>query len=301
MPIPTFEAIMFPLLNCIRDGNIHINKNVEKELAATFNLSEKERSEILQSGKQTRFNNRFGWAVVYLKKAGLITSDKRGTCKITEKGLNVLKENPDKIDVSYLKQFQEFNQFLSKISKKDEEETANIITDKNPEELLEDNYNIIHSTLADELIEKVKSCSPEFFERLVIDLIVGMGYGGSRQDAGKAVGKKGDGGIDGIIKEDRLGLDTIYLQAKKWEAPVPVKEVRDFSGALTGKGANKGIFITTSQFSKDAYDFVNSVRTQKIILIDGDKLVNMMLEYGIGVAVEKTYRISKIDNDYFEE
>lgn len=302
MQIPDYQTIMLPLLEVLSDGKIYTTRELIEALSAKFRLGDEERKELLPSGQQPIFDNRVGWARTYLKKAGLVESDKRGTQKISAKGLEVLKKKPSRIDVAYLEQFPEFIEFRTiKNAVGDESETIEQRANKTPEELLESNFTSIQVDLAHDLLDKIKNCTPEFFEKLVVDLVVAMGYGGSRLDAGKAVGKSGDGGIDGIIKEDRLGLDTIYIQAKRWEASVPLKEVRDFTGALLAKGAHKGIFVTTSQFSKDAYEHANSVKQPKIVLIDGSALVSLMIELGIGVSAQKTYKISKIDSDYFEE
>lgn len=302
MQIPDYQTIMLPLLEVLSDGRIYTTRELIEALSAKFNLGDEERKELLPSGQQPIFDNRVGWARTYLKKAGLIESDKRGTQKISPKGLEVLKKKPSRIDVAYLEQFPDFIEFRTiRNTVGEESETVEQRGNKTPEEILEANFTSIQADLAHDLLDKIKNCTPEFFEKLVVDLVVAMGYGGSRLDAGKAVGKSGDGGIDGIIKEDRLGLDTIYIQAKRWEVSVPLKEVRDFTGALLAKGAHKGIFVTTSQFSKDAYEHASSVKQPKIVLIDGNALVSLMIELGIGVSAQKTYKISKIDSDYFEE
>ena len=304
MSVPDYQSIMLPLLEFLSDGKVYSTRELIEGLSEKFKLNNDDRKELLPSGQQPIFDNRVGWARTYMKKAGLILSDKRGTQKISPKGIEILKKKPGKINIEFLEQFSEFNEFRKKRNTDKEIDVNKSLIDsanKTPEELLEEHYTAIQLDIAHELLNKTKECSPDFFEKLVVDLVVAMGYGGSRLDAGKAVGKSGDGGIDGIIKEDRLGLDTIYIQAKRWEAPVPLKEVRDFTGALMAKGAHKGIFVTTSSFSKDAYEHTKSVKQPKIVLIDGNALVNLMIELGIGVSTQKTYRISKIDSDYFEE
>lgn len=228
-------------------------------------------------------------------------SQQRGLLKISIKGLDLLKKNPIKLTLEDLKHIPEFKDFIYRDnSVKNEKEAKILVNSITPEEQLEQTYLVIRQDLVKELLSLIKTCSPEFFEKLVVDVIVSMGYGGSRQDAGKAVGKSGDGGIDGIIKEDRLGLDVIYIQAKRWTAAVPVKEVRDFAGALLSKKARKGIFITTSDFPKTAHEYVQSIEP-KIILIDGVTLANLMIELGVGSTTQKNYKIAKIDTDYFEE
>ena len=259
---------------------------------------------MLPSGQQTIVDNRIGWARTYLKKAGLITQPKRGLFQITERGQNVLRQNPEKIDLEFLTQFPEFQEFRAKRNKSDgEPETQEELTPidpKNPIERLEDAYQEVINDISQELLDMVKNVSPAFFEKLVIDLLVKMGYGGSRKDAGQAVGRSGDEGIDGIIKEDRLGLDTIYIQAKRWDSVVGRPEIMKFAGALQGQRAKKGIFITTSNFTKDALAYASNIDS-KIILIDGESLTQLMIEHNVGISTASVYEIKKIDSDYFEE
>ncbi|GAG73233.1 unnamed protein product, partial [marine sediment metagenome] len=254
--------------------------------------------------KQKMFANRVGWARTYLKKAGLLKYCGVGSFIITEQGLKVLREKPSKIDVKYLKRFPELLEFIKppKKEKKIKDKGIEILLEeKTPEDLLEIGYEKLQEKLLSDLLEKIKQCSPEFFERLVVELLVGMGYGGSFEDAGKAIGKSGDEGIDGIIKEDKLGLDVIYVQAKKWSAnPVGSPEIQKFAGALLGKKAKKGVFITTSKFTEGAIAYTRNVEN-KIILVDGDQLTKYMVENGIGVSETASYSINKIDLDYFTE
>ncbi|MBV6512128.1 MAG: Mrr restriction system protein [Ignavibacteriaceae bacterium] len=301
--IPDFQSIMLPLLVLLSDEREHRFKDMIEALAIKFKLTEAEKREMLASGLQEIFRNRVAWASSYLKKAGLISSPKRALFTITEEGLRVVKSNPDKINIAFLKKYASFLEFQKKNHTESEEENQiTSVNNSTPEENLEAAYKSIRSALAAELLEKVLSLSPHFFEKLVIDLLVAMGYGGSLTDAGKAVGKSGDEGIDGIIKEDRLGLDIIYIQAKRWKPGTVVgrPEIQKFVGALAGQGAKKGIFITTSQFSKDAVDY-NPKNETKIVLIDGEKLSQLMIDYNIGCSVERTFELKKIDNDYFEE
>jgi restriction system protein len=302
--IPTYEEILLPFLRHLKDGSEHSLSETHDALAQEFSLSEEEVRELLPSGQQAVFRNRIGWARTYLKKAGLVVSTKRAHFKITEKGKELLNQKPRELNAKFLTRYEEFVDFLNlKKSKRSEPKDGDMIeldSEQTPEESLEYAYQKIKNNLAKELIDIVKSCSPRFFERLVIDLLISMGYGGSRKDAGEAVGKSGDGGIDGIIKEDRLGLDIIYLQAKKWENPVPVKEIRDFTGALASKKAKKGIFISTSTFPQSVYEFVSQVE-YKIILIDGKRLAELMIENNIGLSIVNTYHVKTIDTDYFEE
>jgi restriction system protein len=234
--------------------------------------------------------------------AGLIEPTKRGFFRITERGLQTLKENPQEINLRYLKKFPDYVE-LEKSWKSNNPnppngETTNV--PQTPEELLESSYQDIRKTLAQDILSKIKLCSPSFFEKLVVELLVKMGYGGSRTDAGKAIGKSGDEGIDGIIKEDKLGLDIIYIQAKRWENVVGRPEIQKFVGGLAGQGAKKGIFITTSRFTNEAKDYIPRNET-KIVLIDGEQLASLLIDYNLGVSTQATYELKKIDSDYFEE
>jgi restriction system protein len=303
--IPRYEEIMLPFLRLLSDSKEHSLQEADDNLSAFFKLTESERRELLPSGIQPVFRNRLGWARTYMKKAGLLSSPKRAIFKITDRGLALLKENPSNISAEFLTRYPEFVEFktIKRIKGLEEDHENNLCDtadEKTPEEALEYAFQKLRSELAKEVLEVVKNCSSSFFEKLVVDLLIRMGYGGSRKDAGQALGKSGDGGIDGIIKEDKLGLDTIYLQAKKWENSVPVKEIRDFTGALASKKAKKGIFITTSTFPQSVYEFVTQVE-YKIVLIDGERLANLMIEHNVGLSTINEYLVKKIDSDYFEE
>ncbi len=301
MPIPDYQTVMLPLLKSLKDGQEHPMREIIEKLAQEFNLTDVERKALLPSGQQFIFDNRVGWARTYLKKAGLIDTPLKGYVKITDRGNQVLKDSPSKITVNYLSQFREFEEWRSapKIDKgeQDKDQHKESLT---PEELIESAYKELRENLASELLKKVKSCSPAFFERLVVDLLLAMGYGGSRKDAGMAIGRSGDEGIDGIIKGDKLGLDVVYIQAKRWENPVSRPEIQKFAGALMGKKAKKGIFITTSSFSKDATEYADKIES-KIVLIDGENLAQLMIDHDIGVSNYMTYTLKKVDNDYFSE
>ena len=300
MAIPDYQTIILPLLKFYSDNQEHSFRDAVEEMAKEFKLTDQERKELLPSGQQEIFDNRVGWARTYMKKACLIDPTRRGHNKITQRGLDVIKQKPQKINVDFLQQFSEFKSFLDLRHNKPDEEQEPEINNKTPEESLENAYQKIRNDLTTELLKSLKSCSPNFFERLVIDVIVKMGYGGTRQDAGKAIGKSGDGGIDGIIKEDKLGLDTIYIQAKRWENTVGRPEIQKFVGALTGQRAKKGLFITTSDFSKDSLDYVSRIDT-KIVLIDGETLAQLMIDHNVGVSTIASYELKKIDSDYFSE
>lgn len=304
MTIPDYQSIMLPLLELASDGTDHPLKEATEAISNTFKLTEEERNRRLPSGLKTYIYDRINWACTYMKQAGLLTSAKRGFFRITERGQRVLKERPGQINVEYLEQFKEFMEFRQrKGTKKTGDVASRIEMNSNhgtPEERLEAAYAEIRNELGREILEKIKECSPEFFERLVVELLLKMGYGGSRQDAGEAVGKSGDEGIDGIIKEDRLGLDVVYIQAKKWKDTVIGRpHIQAFVGALSGQKATKGIFITTSRFSNDAREFTKQT-TSRVVLIDGEQLAQYMIDFNIGVSTAETYEMKKIDNDYFE-
>ena len=304
MTVPDFQSLMLPLLRLIGDEKEHNNSEVLESLAEQFHLNESERKELLPSGRQVRFDNRVAWARAYLKMAGLLENIRRGTFRITERGRRVLMQDPPKIDMRFLSQFPEYAAFRgrSQLSNKPEEpvEGANPAPET-PDEILEATYQNIERELAEKLKEKIKGCSPKFFERLVVDLLMAMGYGGSMNDAGQVVGQSGDGGIDGIIKEDKLGLDSVYIQAKRWDGTVGRPRVQEFAGSLMARSARKGVFITTSQFSKEARDYVSTIQQPKIVLVDGELLAKLMIDHGIGVANVATYTVKKVDLDYFED
>ena len=303
--IPDYQTLMLPLLKLVADKQEHKYRDLIENLATEFQVTEDERKELLASGNQAIFDNRVGWAKTYLKKSGLLDSPKRATFVITELGLQTLKKNPNRIDAKYLKQFPAFLEF-QKASRNDndtEEEIVSVETNQQtPEENLDKAYQRIRKSLASELLNKVVELSPTFFERLVVELLVKMGYGGSIKDAGKAIGKSGDEGIDGTIKEDKLGLDIIYIQAKRWKPGNVVgrPELHKFVGALAGQGAKKGIFITTSNFTKEASEYTPKNET-KIVLIDGEQLAQLMIDYNLGCTSQQIYELKKIDSDYFDE
>lgn len=303
--IPDYQTIMLPLLKVMNDKSTHKLRNLVEILQNYFKLTEAEKNELLPSGSQAIFDNRVGWAKFYLEKANLLKTEKRGFYRITEHGISFLNSNPISLRTRDLETFSAFKEFKKSIVPKTEissesENQENNDSIKTPEEALEYAFQKLKTDLSRDLLDTIKSCSPSFFEKLVVDLLLKMGYGGSRKDAGQALGKTGDGGIDGIIKEDKLGLDTIYIQAKRWQNIVPVREIRDFAGALLSKKARKGIFITTSFFPPSADEFVKSIE-HKIVLIDGEQLTNLMFEFNVGLSLQSSYEVKKIDFDYFEE
>ncbi|MBS1746721.1 MAG: restriction endonuclease [Bacteroidetes bacterium] len=303
--IPDYQTLMLPLLKLVSDGQEHKYRDLIESLAVEFKVADDERKELLASGNQAIFDNRVGWAKTYLKKAGLLDSPKRASFVITDLGRKTLAKNPDRIDAKYLQQFPAFLEFqnASRNDNETEEKPTNILSnEQTPEEILDNAYQRISKSLASELLNKVIDLPPSFFERLVVELLVKMGYGGSIKDAGKAIGKSGDEGIDGTIKEDRLGLDVIYIQAKRWKKGNVVgrPEIQKFVGALAGQGAKKGIFITTSNFTKEALEYTPRNET-KIVLIDGEQLTQLMIDFNLGCTTQQSYELKKIDSDYFGE
>ena len=302
MPVPNYEACMLPLMRIAEDGKEHFFKDSIETISQQFKLTHEEKQQLLPSGSAFVINNRIGWARTYLTKAGLLSKSKRGYFQITPRGTEFLKNHQTEITTKMLRQFDEFNDFSGKKSEKQENTTKPdeaIESTVTPQESIETGYAAIKSALGIELLTLIKSVDPIRFENLVVELLVKMGYGGSFKEAASVVGKSGDAGIDGIIKEDKLGLDVIYVQAKKWEGVVGRPEIQKFAGALMGQKAKKGIFITTSGFTSDAKNYVESIDA-KIILIDGTRLTELMIENNLGVSVQNVYEIKRIDSDYFD-
>ena len=304
MAIPDYQSLMNPVLSLMADNKTRSVKEVLAELSLQHSWSDEELEELLPSGSQTVAHSRIGWAITYLKKAGLLERPKRSQNRITAEGSRVAALSNTRIDNKFLRQYPEFVAFYSRGEGKSNDKQSSPIeqnlSDLSPEEQLDSAALSLQQSLADDLLDKLKTVSPAFFERIVVDLLVSMGYGGSVKDAGKTIGKSGDGGVDGIIKEDKLGLDTIYIQAKRWEANVGRPEIQKFAGALQGFRAKKGVFITTSSYSNDALDFVKNIDS-KIVLIDGAELSRLMIEYGVGVGVQRVVKVMRLDGDYFEE
>jgi len=302
MPIPDFQSLMRPLLDCASDGKEHALREVIERLAVHSGLTDVERKQLLPSGNQEVFVNRVAWAKTHLKMAGLLDSPKRGYLNITPLGLNVLSEFLERIDLKVLRQQPGYLEARggTKSETQNKSSSQDVEASQTPEEQIELAFLALRSSLGSEILSKLRASSPSFFENLVVELLVAMGYGGTRKDAGQAIGRSGDEGIDGIIKEDRLGLDTIYIQAKRWLQTVGRPEIQKFAGALQGFRAKKGIFITTSDFSREAIEYASRIES-RIVLIDGEMLWNLMIDFGIGVSKTATYEIKKIDNDYFDE
>lgn len=303
MAIPDFQTLMLPFIQHIGDGQEHTTTETHDTLARQFNLTDEEVNQYLPSGAQKVFYNRVFWAKAHLKMAGLIENIKRGHFKITQHGKDALSKNPKEINLRFLKQFPGYleNAGRTKEGEKVVEPSVDTEIKETPEEIIANNFLKIRKNLALELLSKVKVCTPAFFENLVVELLVKMGYGGTIKEAGKATRLTSDGGIDGIIKEDKLGLDFIYIQAKRWDnQSVGRPDIQSFVGALDGQRATKGVFITTSKFAETAIEYVKTI-TKKVILIDGEQLTNYMIDYGLGVSTFTTYDLKKVDHDYFGE
>jgi len=287
------------MLQMASDGGVWSVADARKELAKHFQLTEEEIEELLPSGRQARFANRVAWAKVYLERGAWLSSPERAHFQITDRGREVLQNPPEEISVKFLSQYPEFQEFRSRSSKNSEDESEEVDSDT-PEETLESSYLTIRKNLASEVLERVMACTPRFFEHLVVDLLLNMGYGRAGGGSGERVGQSGDEGIDGIISEDRLGLEMVYLQAKRWEGTVGRPEIQKFFGALHGKRARKGVFITTGSFSADAAAYVQTI-DPKVALVDGEQLAEYMIDFGLGVSLARAYEVKRIDTDYFEE
>jgi len=293
---------MLPVLELASDGKEHTLAEARDVLAERFGLTEAERAELLPSGQQRRFDNRVAWAKVHLAQAGLLSSKRRAYFEITPRGREVLSEKPHRVDLNLLERFEEFRQFRGIGRKTEADEPAEARGPsgaiETPEEMLEQAYQSIRAELTAELLGRVKTRTPQFFEDLVVELLLKMGYGRNRAEAGRAIGRSGDEGIDGIISEDRLGLETIYIQAKRWEGTVGRPEIQKFVGALQGQRARKGVFITTGTFSADARAYVSHIEP-RVVLIDGSELAEYMIDHDLGVTPRVTYQIKRVDSDYF--
>jgi restriction system protein len=306
MAVPDYQSLMLPLLKFADEQQSEISTgDAVDALGKRLGLTQDDLKEMLPSGLQSAFVNRVAWASTYMKKAGLLESTRRGYYRITARGKELLGKKPKVVNVKLLKQYPEFLAFQqlkgTRTGEKKESRISAEAGTATPSEALENAYENLRDELADELLSRIKKSSPAFFERIVVELLVKMGYGGSRADAGKAIGKTGDGGIDGIIKEDKLGLDIVYIQAKRWDkGAVGRPEVMQFAGALQAQKANKGILITTSRFTDDARNYVTQIGS-KIVLIDGEQLTQLMIDHDVGVSTVSQYPVKKIDTDYFDE
>lgn len=298
MAVPDFQSMMQPLLSVIDDGENHPIASIREDLAKHFALSQEDVEERIPSGRVTTFQNRVGWATTYLFRTGLIERPSRAVYRITDRGRQVLSQNPQRIDLGVLSQFEEYLKFRRTRGVSSATQPLTPTSEQTPEEQIEDSYEELRSALAEELLERIHDQSPGFFEQLVLDVLHAIGYGGQREGAAERLGKIGDEGVDGVIREDRLGLDTVYIQAKKWTGTVGRPEIQKFVGALQGQNATKGVFIATSTFSPDAIEYAAKV-TPRIILIDGSELAQLMIENDVGVSVSRRYLVKRLDLDYF--
>ena len=302
MTIPDFQTLMLPALRFAASRDEHTLREATDFLADEFSLSDQDRTTLLPSGSQPVFYNRVSWARGYLKQVGLLEPTRHNHLRITDRGREVLRSGPSRVDMKFLEQYPEYVQFRDRARQaKDEEPEVGPPENLTPEESLEAAYRRTREQLASDLLDRIRRSSPAFFENLVVELLTSMGYGGSRADAARAVGRNGDEGIDGIIDEDRLGLDSIYIQAKRWsDNPVRRPDIQQFVGALQGKRAKKGIFITTSRFTDDARQYASSIDV-KVVLIDGNRLAELMIDQDVGVTPSVKFELKRIDSDYFSE
>ena len=303
MAVPDFQSLLIPLLRLSGDGLEHAFKDAVEAIAVEFRLTPEERHELLPSSSRTTlFYNRLAWAKTHMTMAGLLQAPRRGVFCITQRGRDLLGRQLARIDLKTLQQFPEYERARRGDVQASAENVVQVVTasELTPEEAIERAHLSLRNDLSRELLEFIMQCSPAFFELLIIKLMIKMGYGGSREEVGKAVGRSGDGGIDGVINEDRLGLDAIYLQAKRWSNVVGRPEIQQFVGALAGQRANKGVFIATSRFTQDAKDYAANSQ-YKVVLIDGERLADLMIEHDLGVSVAATYQLKRIDSDFFSE
>lgn len=311
MSVPDFQSMMLPFLQLLSDGKERLHKEIVTDLADKLNLTEDQRTACHEKSGSNILSNNIAWVENYLFRANLVARPRRACFVITEAGKSLLKENPPTINIRLLKdKYPSVVEWLKvRVKHKDDNDNddhseqdvdVDSVTAKPPELLLEEVYAAIRNDLAQELLDQIKMGAWSFFERVVIDLLTKMGYGGSRSDAARHLGKSGDGGLDGVINEDKLGLDVLYIQAKRYNDAVTISQVRDFAGALLAQKARKGVFVTTSTFPKSAIEFVSQIEP-RIILIDGQRLAQLMIEYNVGVAVKDIYEVKRIDSDYFDE
>lgn len=309
MAIPGLNSVMRPVLELIAKGATSPRECVPG-LRERFQLTDEEAQELIPSGKRTRLQDRAVWALFHLMHAGLVARPSQGVYVISEEGKKILSDGPQEIDIAYLRTLSKYTEWMSKSNSESHSNNNTILADQikydtadlPPEERIESSFSEINSILAEEVILRILGCSPEFFERLIVDLLEAMGYGGGRKGAGRQIGRSGDGGIDGIINEDALGLDAVYVQAKRYQPDTKIGRpaIQQFVGSLTGEGATKGVFVTTSDFSSEARDYVRRVQ-QRIVLINGAELARLLIAHDIGVRPRKTYVLRSIDEDYFIE
>jgi restriction system protein len=304
MPIPDFQTLMLPLLEVLNDGKEWRMRDVVEALATRFRLKPEEREEMLPSGQQTLFNNRVGWAKTHLKGAGLISNPNRGKVTLSDEGRRVLAAHPDAINCRFLRQYPSYLELVGRSRPDDQTEEQDAVdgtdSDQTPLELMDESFHALRRATADELLVKLRECSPGFFEKIVVKLLQAMGYGGVTGEA-LVTGRSGDAGIDGIIKEDKLGLDVVCIQAKRWEGTVGRPVIQGFVGSMDFVRARKGVILTTSQFSRDAVEFVDRIEGKKVVLIDGPQLADLMIDHNVGVLPTKSYELKEVSNDFFDE
>lgn len=305
MAIPDFQTVMLPMIEALADGRERTMRELTDLLADRFGLTEDERREVLPSGQQSVFSNRVAWAKSHLKAAGLLENPLRGRVSISDSGRKVLAKAPQAINIRFLRQFPSYCEFIGKAKPKDGaagaiEAATSIEEQRTPLELIDAAYRSLRQATTEELLSRLRACSPAFFESVVVRLLMAMGYGGVAGH-GTVTGRSGDGGIDGVIRQDKLGLDVVCIQAKRWEGPVGRPVIQGFVGSMDYIRAKKGVIMTTSGFTKDAADFVDRIEGKKVVLIDGDQLADLMIEHGLGVVTAKTYELKEVSNDFFDE
>lgn len=305
MAIPKYDEMYGALLECLADMQPHKSKDIKNAIASSLHVTPEERQILLSSGRQRLFDNRVAWASSYLSKAELIERPVRGTYQLTARGKQVLDSHPPVLDNTFLKQFESFRQFIHAETSPTQlkQSSAENSDGQTPQDAFDLAYQQINHALADDLLSEIMKQTPAFFEKMVVQLLENMGYGGSVENAGLVVGQTGDEGIDGIIREDKLGFSLIYIQAKRWDRTTSIgrPEIQKFVGALAGQGANKGLFITTAQFTKDACEYAKKQHTTKVVLVDGESLAKLMIEYNLGVSTEAVYQIKRLDTDFFSD
>ena len=303
MPIPDFQSVMLPLLQVLSDGQEWRMRDVTENLTKRFHLTPEEQEEMLPSGQQTLFNNRVGWAKTHLKGAGLILNPHRGKVRLSDEGRRVLGTTPEQINCRFLRQYPSYLELVGRSRSGDDQQDLTETSRESshtPLELMDVSFDALRRATADELLVKLRECSPGFFEKVVVRLLQAMGYGGVAGEA-LVTGRSGDAGIDGIIKEDKLGLDVVCIQAKRWEGTVGRPVIQGFVGSMDFVRARKGVILTTSQFSRDATEFVDRIEGKKVVLIDGTQLADLMIDHNVGVLPTKSYELKEVSNDFFDE
>jgi len=304
MPVPDFQAVMLPFLEVLSDGQERSMRDMVELLASRFSLTEEERLEMLPSGQSKVFNNRVGWAKTHLKNAGLVDNPTRGRVRISAAGREAFGRNPEWIDMKFLRQFDGYRKFIGELKDEETDGTSGDQVQKDsqstPLELFETSFSTLRAALAEDLLSRLIECSPQFFEQIVVKLLHAMGYGGQFGE-GRVTNYSHDGGIDGVINEDKLGLDVVCVQAKRWQGTVSRPTIQSFVGSMDMIRAKKGVVITTSDFSRDAVEFVDRIEGKRVVLINGKHLAQLMIDHDVGVSTTGTYKLKEVSNDFFEE